>query len=518
MGYHRMRSEHVHAIWIRLRDGQSRREIGRVLGLDRKTVAAYADAIEAADIPEGASYGDALTALNGLCVANAKSRPGRSVLEPYEAEIRGLLRGSRADSRLPMRGTTAWTVLCGKYDLDGKSSYESFKRFVRDRGLSDPEPQATVRVETDWGEETQIDYAKMGVWPVAGKRRVVYAYVGILSASRLPFVQFVVSQDQCSFARSTVAMLGFYGGSPRRLNLDNLAAGVLKADVHDPVLNRTFAELCDHYGIIADPARVASPKDKGKVERLVQVVREQWKRLTALHPDACLDELNALALIWCREGYGRKKHGTTGLAPLEAFVGHERARLRPLPAEPYEVARWTVAKVHPDQFITVGTKLYGVPATLIGRKVVAKATASFVEIFFEHKTIRRYAIPTKKRAFLESDFPEFGQPHQAGSFAAWLLNRAAAISPQAERYIALMIDSRGNLAFRRAQACLALLEKHRQLAGLSHVLGVVTAERVFMPDRLKTLLEAEAVQNLIPFPISPSGAAMGRAASYYTGP
>lgn len=518
MGYHRMRSEQLHAIWGRLQDGQSQRKIGHTLGIDRKTVGEYAQLIQTASITADTPYERALEILGDLCLRNGKERPGRGVFEPYEQEIRELLRGSREEARQPMRGTTAWSVIRDKYGLGDRSSYESFKRFVRDRGLNESVPQATVRIEVSWGEEVQVDYAKMGCYPIAGKNRVVYAYLAILSASRLPFVQFTTSQDQCSFATSTVRMLAFYGGSPKRLNLDNLAAGVLKADVHDPVLNRTFAELCDHYGIIADPARVASPKDKGKVERLVQVVRELWKRLTTLHPTADLDSLNELAALWCRTEYGGRKHGTTGIAPFQDFEEYERPALRPLPQVSFEVARWSVAKVHPDQFISVSGKLYGLPATLIGRQVAVKSTASFVEIFFEHKSIRRYAVPTGKRTFLDADFPEYGKPFEKGSFASWLCSRARALGPQAERYITLMIDTGGNLSFRRAQACLGLLEKHRHMAGLSHVLGEAISRRVFIPAQFRLLLETESVQNLIPFPLSPSGAAMAREARYYSQP
>ena len=45
--------------------------------------------------------------------------------------------------------------------------------------------------------------------------------------------------------------------------LDNLTTGVTKADLYDPKLNRSYAELAAHYGVLLDPARRAKPKDKG---------------------------------------------------------------------------------------------------------------------------------------------------------------------------------------------------------------------------------------------------------------
>ena len=145
-----------------------------------------------------------------------------------------------------------------------------------------------ARLESEPGEETQIDYGKMGTREVETRRRVVYAFCGKLCASRLPYIQYCTSQDAFSFALSFSTMLEFYGGSTKRVNLDNLKSGVITPDIYDPTINRTFAEACEHYGVLVDPARVASPKQKGKVERMVPDARELYKRLDALYPQATL--------------------------------------------------------------------------------------------------------------------------------------------------------------------------------------------------------------------------------------
>ena len=58
------------------------------------------------------------------------------------------------------------------------------------------------RLESEPGEETQIDYGKMGTREVETRRRVVYAFCGKLCASRLPYIQYCTSQDALSFALS----------------------------------------------------------------------------------------------------------------------------------------------------------------------------------------------------------------------------------------------------------------------------------------------------------------------------
>ena len=42
-----------------------------------------------------------------------------------------------------------------------------------------------------------------------------------------------------SWVEAHVAAFSFFGGTPRRLVIDNLKAGVVRADLYDPTLNRT---------------------------------------------------------------------------------------------------------------------------------------------------------------------------------------------------------------------------------------------------------------------------------------
>jgi hypothetical protein len=49
-----------------------------------------------------------------------------------------------------------------------------------------------------------------------------------------------------------------------------------------------------------------------------------------MHPSSGLEELSQQAQRWCREVYGRKEHGSTGVAPMEAFE-QERHKLKGLP-------------------------------------------------------------------------------------------------------------------------------------------------------------------------------------------
>ena len=79
------------------------------------------------------------------------------------------------------------------------------------------------------------------------------------------FVRPVLSLDQSAWVAAHVAAWEFFGGVALRLVSDNLKTGVIRADLYDPLLNRAYAEMAEHYGCLIDPARAAKPKDKALV-------------------------------------------------------------------------------------------------------------------------------------------------------------------------------------------------------------------------------------------------------------
>src|SRR6476619_5627403 len=91
-----------------------------------------------------------------------------------------------------------------------------------------------------------------------------------------------------------------------------MKAIVTAADAVEPRLNDSFREYAQSRGFAIDPARVRSPKDKPRVERMVTYVRsnffagEQFRDLAD-----CRDR----AQQWCRDTAGMRIHGTTRLRP-----------------------------------------------------------------------------------------------------------------------------------------------------------------------------------------------------------
>ena len=161
-----------------------------------------------------------------------------------------------------VKPNTAYLILRDKYELD--VSYETFKLYVREIGLTAQIKRAPTRLELPPGAETQIDYGSAGS-PLdqrTGKHRRVHAYAARLSCSRLPNIQFVWTQNSESFVESNICMVEFYDGVTERLPIDNLKRRVLKPHIWDPKINRAYAEFAEHYGTFIDTARVGKATDK----------------------------------------------------------------------------------------------------------------------------------------------------------------------------------------------------------------------------------------------------------------
>lgn len=329
VAYKRIGIVNIREIIRRYRAGQSIRSIAHAMGYDRKTVRKYINQLRAKGILDSEIMIENKELADILVEEVAQhGRPAekQSLLEPYLGELKGLL-----EKPSDMKPKTAFKVMCGRHDLTGEVSYTSFKRFVRSNQLVLNLKEITCRIETDPGDELQVDYCKAGMLydPVERRIRTVYAFIGTLSFSRHKFVEFVFRQDQQSFVSSHVKAFNYFGGTPKRIVLDNLKAGVIRPDLYDPQFNRAYQEMAEHYNTFLDPARVRSPKDKGKVERDVQTAREKFKELTALHPSMTLAELNQKTQEWLRNDYGMTKHGTTHQMPYKVFsAGSLRDRRR----------------------------------------------------------------------------------------------------------------------------------------------------------------------------------------------
>ncbi|KKL66696.1 hypothetical protein LCGC14_2142390, partial [marine sediment metagenome] len=447
MGYRRLDKHILKAIFHRWIESQSISRIHREEGFDRKTIRSYIELFEAKGLRPGLQMPDEDLdcVLQELLPKNTRGRNKRELLAPYREELLRLVNpdASSGDPESPaerpaevVRPKTAYLILVEKYRLE--VSYETFKLYAREIGLTAQSKRAPTRLESPPGQETQIDYGTVGtlVDHHNGKARRVYAFAAKLSCSRLPFIQFTYTQNKESWMESNIAMVEFYGGVTECLLIDNLKSGVLKPDLWDPQINRGYAEFAEHYRTFIDTARVGKATDKAKIERLIPQARELFRRLKAIHPTWSLDELNRQALLWCRQEYGRAVHGTTGIAPMSLFEEQEQSLLKSLPPVRFEVPRYKPVKVHPDRFFTFEHKRYAMPENCRGQSFIARESGGILRVFdASYRLIRSYPVTEQRVCWLPGDFPKSREALMQGAYPRYLLSRARTLGPAAERLI-----------------------------------------------------------------------------------
>jgi transposase len=455
MPYKRITVMDMYELLRRRHDGQTISEISRALNRDRKTIRAYLAQVQEAGVnvcrplpPKG----KVMACLADSISLQQRPKPQWDRFTPHLQEIETLIH----DPVEPLRPKIAWEVICQKYELT--ISYSTFRRFIQAHRVEIFPKSITCRIEVSPGEEVQIDYGYMGLlWdPVSQRNRKVYAFIATLGHSRHKYVEFTYTQNQQSFVASHVKLFEYLGGVPRRVLIDNLKSGVIKPDLYDPVLNRSYQEMAEHYGCFIDPCRVGHAKDKAKVERSVPVARQLFRKLKKLRTDLDVVRANDLALHWAQNEYGQRQHGTTGENPYPVFLETERPALRPLPSEPFEIAVWKQARVHPDHYVQFERKAYSVPSVYVGQTVWVRGTHNLIQIFLDHQLIKQHLKAKGYRQTDLQDFPENIRIMLDQRYPTHLQKQAGQIGPHFQAFIRRVLAPHAYINLRKAQGILQM--------------------------------------------------------------
>jgi transposase len=313
---------------------------------------------------------DALQVLVDQTLEEKKPPQNRSSVASYRPEIAQWIKEK-------VEVTAMWQRL---KERGYTGSYSSVLRFVR--VIAPVLPETVVRVERKPGEEAQVDFGYAGLMEDehSGERRKTWAFVMVLSWSRHIYVEFVFDQKVETWLRCHQHALEFFGGVPERIVVDNLKAAITQAIWDDPQVQYAYRECAEHYGFRIAPCRPATPEHKGKVENGVAYVKGNF--LGGRQPTR-LSQANREVQVWCSTTAGLRIHGTTKEKPLERFEQVEHARLKPLPANAYDLAIWKKVKLYRDCHIVLEGSYYSAPFRLVGQKLLVCAGSRQVRLFTE---------------------------------------------------------------------------------------------------------------------------------------
>ena len=198
-----------------------------------------------------------------------------------------------------------------------------------------PATEAYLRLRTLPGEQAQVDWGHFGHLQIGRARRPLMAFVMVLSYSRRIFLRFFLDAHGATFIRGHAEAFAAFGGCARVVLYDNLKSAVLERRGDAIRFNPVLLEFAGHYRYEPRPVAVARGNEKGRVERAIRYVRDNF---FAARTYTDLDDLNAQARQWCEGAASdRRWPQDPGLSVREAFHA-EQANLLALPEREYALA------------------------------------------------------------------------------------------------------------------------------------------------------------------------------------
>jgi len=217
------------------RQGLSKSQIARRLGLSRTTVRKY---------------------LDSPSIDERKQVKRASILDPYKPYLQYRLQQwpELTAARLHRE---IQTLSCPGNDgthLLPPEPYEGSERTVR-RYVATirPSPKRVYRpVETLPGEQAQVDWGHCGYIVVDGVKRPLYAFSFVLSYSRIRYVEFTTSQDMLTFLSCHQRAFHYIGGVPQRILYDNCKMVVTERVGSVIQFNSNLLRFAVRYGFKPD--------------------------------------------------------------------------------------------------------------------------------------------------------------------------------------------------------------------------------------------------------------------------
>jgi transposase len=286
-------------------------------------------------------------------------KSGPSKLDPYKAKVDELLAEGVWNSMVILREIQALGYEGGRTML---RLYIQPKRALRPG-------RATVRFETEPGQQMQSDWGEV-VTEIGGVRCKVHFIVNELGYSRRFHFWCTESEDAEHTYEGIIRSLEYFGGVPKEVLVDNQKSAVLQAsNSGSPRFNERFVDLAGQYGFMPRACRPYRARTKGKDERMVGYVKQNF--FVRYRAFESWEHLNQLAEQWLREEADLRLQGTVKEVVAERFE-REKAYLQPLPMIRYDTSYFEYRQVAWDGYIDVRGNRYSVPATFVGQRVAVR--------------------------------------------------------------------------------------------------------------------------------------------------
>ena len=264
--------------WLSIRNdrkkGMSYSEIGRIYNIDRRTAKKY-------------------------CESNVKpdykyTSPRKRKIDAYSSYIDELL------AEAPYSAVRIQELV--EEHFHTKIGYTTIQEYVK-KTKHNYNHQATVRFETMPGLQGQVDWGffeNYTVKDINGEEKKLYCFLMILGYSRMRYIEFVTDMSTQTLIRCHLNAFDYFGGYPEEILYDNMKQVVVKRLLKqkDSTLNKTFEDFAGFFNFKPVLCRPYRGQTKGKIERTVRYVRENF--MVGIKYKN-LEDLNRQAYAWCEK-------------------------------------------------------------------------------------------------------------------------------------------------------------------------------------------------------------------------
>ena len=183
------------------KQGYSKREIARRMGIDRRTVSKR---------------------LKEKDLHPYKKRVYPSKLDDYKEYINHRVINALPD-KIPV------PVILEEIRAQGyKGSIRILQEYIRTLIQTPNKEEKPVRFETKPGYQAQVDWTV-----IRSGKKPIYAFVMVLGYSRMAFINFTDNMRQATWQECHIKAFEYFGGTPRTILYDNLKSVVIQRDKYD---------------------------------------------------------------------------------------------------------------------------------------------------------------------------------------------------------------------------------------------------------------------------------------------
>ncbi len=351
------------------------------------------------------------------------------LLSPYRATIEELL-----DKTPKLRSTRIIQILQDRGYTGGITQLRSLVAELRPKKM-----RAFLSLTIFPGEQAQVDWASFGVLKVGRGERKLSCFVMTLAYSRATFAMFTFDQTLENFLRCHILAFDYLGGVPRTTLTDNLKSAVIDRQGRSIAFNPKYMEMAAHYAFLPKAANVRAGWEKGRVERTIRYVRDNF---FAGREIIDLEQANAELRLWCDLVCNVRPWPGDRTKTVAEVWQEERGKLMAKPAHDFPTDYVGVCRPSKICLVRFDRNDYSAPSALVGKPLTLIASEKTVRLLDAQVEVARHDRSySKAERILEP--AHFAEIHKQKPQAHARGKRAELIEliPEAGKFFERIIDA-----------------------------------------------------------------------------